>query len=167
MEGYGPHMTMPGTPHALPMGRHALASYPNYEQAQAVVDHLSDQGFQVETLAIVGADLRLVEQVTGRMTTGKAALAGAASMAWIGLLFGLFVGLFAESGTALLALALYGLVFGAVFGAVLGFVAHRATGGRRDFSSTRGLAAGRYEVLVDPARADEAERLLALYKSGG
>jgi hypothetical protein len=154
-------MTTPGTPTPLPVGRYALGSYPHYEQAQAVVDHLSDHGFPVETVTIVGADLRLVERVTGRMTRGKAALAGAASTAWLGLLFGLFIGLFAESGTALIGLALYGLVFGAVFGAVLGFAAHAATGGRRDFSSTTGLAATRYEVLVEQSRAQEAERLVA------
>ncbi|HVM28971.1 MAG TPA: general stress protein [Mycobacteriales bacterium] len=159
-------MTTPGTPRPLPVGRHALGSWPQYEQAQAVVDHLSDHGFPVETVTIVGADLRLVEQVTGRLTTGKAALAGAASMSWFGLLLGLFVGLFAESGTALLGLALYGLLFGAAFGAALGFAAHRATGGRRDFSSTKGLAAARYEVLVEQSGADEAERLLAQYRAG-
>ena len=87
-------------------------------------------------------------------------------MAWFALLPGLFVGLFAESGTAPFGLALYGLLFGAAFGAVLGFVAHRATGGRRDFSSTRTLAATRYEVLVEQGRADEAERLLAQYRAG-
>jgi hypothetical protein len=145
----------------LPVGRYALGSYPKYEQAQAVVDHLSDNGFPVETVNIVGADLRLVEQVTGRMTRGRAALAGALSTGWLGLLFGLFIGLFAESGTALLLLALYGLLFGAVFGAVLGFAAHAATGGRRDFSSRTGLAATRYEVLVEQSRAEEAERLVA------
>ena len=160
-------MTTPGTPSALPVGRYALGSYPHYEQAQAVVDHLSDRGFPVEKLTIVGADLRLVEQVTGRLTTGRAAAAGAASMAWFGVLVGLFVGLFAESATAPIGLAVYGLLFGAVFGAVLGFVAHRATGGRRDFSSTRGLAATRYELLVQPDAAAEAERLLAEYRAGG
>ena len=160
-------MTTPGTPGALPVGRHALGSYPNYEQAQAVVDHLSDRGFPVQTVTIVGADLRLVEQVTGRLTSGRAAAAGAASMAWFGVLLGLFVGLFAESATAPIVLALYGLLFGALFGAVLGFIAHRATGGRRDFSSTKTLAATRYEVLVEPGRADEAERLLAQYRAGG
>ncbi len=154
-------MTVPGTPTPLPVGRYALGSYPQYEQAQAIVDHLSDHGFPVETVSIVGADLRLVERVTGRMTRGRAALAGAASTAWLGLLFGLFVGLFSESGSALLALAVYGLVFGAIFGAVLGFAAHAATGGRRDFSSTTGLAATRYEVLVEQSRAQEAERLVA------
>ena len=154
-------MSAPSTPFALPVGRYSLGSYPRYEQAQAVVDHLSDRGFPVEHLSIVGADLHLVERVTGRMTRGKAALAGAMSTAWLGLLFGLFVGLFAESGTALLGLALYGLVFGAIFGAALGFAAHAATGGRRDFSSTAGLAATRYEVLVEQSRAQEAERLVA------
>ena len=154
-------MTTPRTPVSLPAGRYALGSYPQYEQAQAVVDHLSDHGFPVETVTIVGADLRLVEEVTGRLTRGKAALAGALSTGWLGLLFGLFVGLFAESGTALLALAIYGLLFGAVFGAALGFAAHAATGGRRDFSSRKGLAASRYEVLVDQSRSEEAERLVA------
>lgn len=146
---------------SLPVGRYALGSYAQYEQAQAIVDHLSDNGFPVETVSIVGADLRLVERVTGRMTRGKAALAGALSTGWLGLLFGLFIGLFAESGTALLGLALYGLLFGAVFGAVLGFAAHAATGGRRDFASRTGLAATRYEVLVEQARGEEAERLVS------
>lgn len=154
-------MSTPGTPAALPVGRHSLGSYPQYEQAQAVVDHLSDSGFPVETVSIVGADLRLVERVTGRLTRGRAAAAGALSTGWLGLLFGLFVGFFAESGSGALALALYGFVMGAVFGAALGFAAHAATGGRRDFSSTTGLAATRYEVLVEQAGADEAERLVA------
>lgn len=155
-------MTTPKTPADLPVGRYALGSYPDYAQAQAVVDHLSDQGFPVETVTIVGADLRLVERVTGRLTRGRAALAGAASTAWLGLLIGLLLGLFAESGTAFVALVLYAVLFGALFGAALGFAAHAATGGKRDFSSTSGLAATRYEVLVEHSRAQEAERILAL-----
>ena len=154
-------MTTSGLPVPLPVGRYALGSYPDYTQAQAVVDHLSDHGFPVETVSIVGADLRLVERVTGRLTRGKAAAAGALSTGWLGVLFGLFLGLFAEAAAAPLVLALYGFVMGAVFGAVLGFAAHAATGGRRDFSSTTGLAATRYEVLVSQDRAEEAERLVA------
>ena len=145
----------------LPVGRYALGSYPDYRQAQSVVDHLSDHGFPVDTVSIVGADLRLVERVTGRMTRGRAAAAGALSTGWLGLLFGLLLGLFAESGTALLMLVIYGFLFGLVFGAVLGFAAHAATRGQRDFSSTTGLAATRYEVLVPQDRAEEAERLVA------
>lgn len=145
----------------LPVGRYALGSYPDYRQAQAVVDHLSDHGFAVDTISIVGADLRLVESVTGRLTRGRAAAAGAASTGWLGLLFGVLLGLFAESATAPLGLALYGFLLGAIFGAVLGFVAHATTGGKRDFSSTTGLAATRFEVLVAQDQAQEAERLIA------
>jgi hypothetical protein len=145
----------------MPVGRHVLGSFPQYEQAQALVDYLSDNGFPVETVTIVGADLRLVERVTGRMTRAKAALAGAASGAWVGLLLGLFIALFATSGTAFLLLVLYGLLLGVLWGAVLGFVAHAATRGQRDFSSITGLAASSYEVMVDETRAGEAERLVA------
>lgn len=148
-------------PVAVPKGRHVLGSYSEYDQAQAVVDALSDHGFDLHTVSIVGADLRLVERVTGRMTRGRAALAGALSTGWLGLLFGLFLGLFAESGTGLVLLATYGLLFGAIFGGVLGFTAHAATGGLRDFSSTSGLAALRYDVLVEQDRAQEAERVVA------
>ena len=130
-------MTSSGLPVPLPVGRYALGSYPDYSQAQAVVDHLSDAGFPVETVSIVGADLRLVERVTGRLTRGRAALAGALSTAWLGVLFGLFIGLFAESAAAPLLLAVYGFLMGAAFGAVLGFAAHAATGGRAPDVSRR------------------------------
>lgn len=147
---------------ALPLGAHALGSYPRYEQAQRAVDYLSDQGFPVEKTTIVGADLRLVETITGRLTRGKAAAAGAVSTGWLGLLFGLFLGFFAQSGTDTLALALYGLLYGAGAGALFGFLAHAATHGQRDFSSRSGLAATRYDVLVEADAATEAERLLSL-----
>src|SRR5215510_6341987 len=65
------------------------ATFPDYASAQRAVDFLSDEKFPVERTAIVGTNLRLVENVLGRMTTGRAAIAGAASGAW----FGLFIGL--------------------------------------------------------------------------
>lgn len=45
---------------------------------------MSDAGFAVERVAIVGFDVRVVEQVLGRLTKGKAALRGAAVGAWFG-----------------------------------------------------------------------------------
>src|ERR1700744_515841 len=65
-----------------------VARFDDYETAQRAVDRLSDDGFPVETLDIVGSDLRLVERVTGRLTKARAAGAGAVSGAWLGLLFG-------------------------------------------------------------------------------
>jgi MFS family permease len=137
-----------------------IASYPDYNAAQATVDRLSDKGFPVENVEIVGRDLTLVERVTGRVTTGRAAAAGAGTGAWFGLFIGLLVGLF-TSGPTWLGLILGGLLIGAVWGAVFGFIAQWATRGQRDFSSTRGLAAGRYDVMVADAQAEQARALLA------
>src|ERR1700743_607981 len=81
-----------------------VARFDDYETAQRAVDRLSDDGFPVETLDIVGSDLRLVERVTGRLTKARAAGAGAISGAWLGLLFGILLGLL--SSGALLGVGL-------------------------------------------------------------
>jgi hypothetical protein len=94
-----------------------VASYESYEEAQRTVDRLSDASFPVENVEIVGRDLPLVERVTGRLTTGGAALAGAGSGAWFGLFIGLLVGLF-TTGPEWLGLVLGGLAIGAAWGAV-------------------------------------------------
>ncbi len=112
-----------------------LTSYPRYADAQATVDQLADAHFPVEEVSIVGRDLRLVEDVTGRLSYGRAALSGAAAGAWIGLLFGLFIGLFADDTTSALALLFWGLVFGALGGMLFSVGSYALTGGRRDFVS--------------------------------
>ena len=136
-----------------------VASYESYEEAQRAVDRLSDASFPVETVEIVGRDLRIVERVTGRLTIGRATLAGAGTGAWWGLFIGLLVGLF-TTGPEWLGLVLGGLAIGALWGAVFGFVAHWSTRGQRDFSSLRNLAAGHYDLMVATANADSARALL-------
>jgi hypothetical protein len=69
-----------------------VATYGSYAEAERAVDFLSDREFPVERVAIVGTGLKTVEQVAGRLTTARAALAGAAQGAMIGLLFGLLLG---------------------------------------------------------------------------
>ncbi len=78
-----------------PRWKQTIARFSDYASAQAAVDRLSDAGFAVERVAIVGLDVRVVEQVLGRLTGGKAALRGAAVGAWFGVLLGLLFGLFA------------------------------------------------------------------------
>ena len=138
----------------------SVASYATYPEAQEAVDRLSDAEFPVDKVDIVGSDLRLVERVTGRLTTGRAAMYGAGAGAWWGLFFGLLVGLF-TTGPEWLGLVLGGLLIGAIFGASLGFFAHWATQGQRDFSSTSGLVAGRYDLVVANENAERARQLLA------
>lgn len=118
--------------------RRTLASYPTYAEAERAVDWLSDQGFAVEHVAIVGKGLRSVEQVAKRMTAGRAALVGAGEGALIGALFAFLFGIF-FTGPEFGALLLYAVVVGALFGALGPEV---ASGGRRDFVSDMSIAAG-------------------------
>jgi hypothetical protein len=136
-----------------------VASYSTYAEAQRAVDSLSDAGFPVEVVEIVGHDVRLVERVTGRLTNARAAGAGAASGAWFGVFIGLLVGLF-TTGPEWLGLVLGGLLIGALWGAAFGFFAHWATRGQRDFSSVSNLVAGRYELTVPDDQAQRAHELL-------
>lgn len=136
-----------------------VASYPDYAQAQAAVDRLSDEKFPVENLDIVGSGLRLVERVTGRLTTGRATMAGAAGGAWFGLFIGLLVGLF-TTGPAWLGLILGGILIGAAWGAVFGFFSHSATRGRRDFASSQTLTATRYDIIARGGTASQARSIL-------
>ena len=137
-----------------------LATFTKYEDAQAAVDLLSDEGFPVESVSIVGHDIRTVENVAGRLTTGKAAVRGAGGGAWFGLLLGLLFGIFA-SNVALIGVLLVAVGAGALWGALWGAIGHAATRGRRDFSSVKTMEAGRYEVLVRGELAARAHQVLA------
>ncbi len=141
-------------------GEQVLATYERYTEAQRAVDYLSDNQFPVEDLRIVGSDLHLVEDITGRVTKGRAAAAGAAGGALFGLLLGLLVGLF-TFGPVWLGLLLGGLIIGAIAGAVSGFLGHWATGGQRDFASVTGVTARRFDLLSADRSAPQARRLLA------
>ncbi|MCW2830380.1 MAG: hypothetical protein JWP31_1072, partial [Aeromicrobium sp.] len=79
----------------------SLGVYDKYADAQKVVDHLSDEGFPVENVLIVGTELKQVERVTGRLTWGRVLSAGAASGAWFGIFVGLLLSIFADGRSVL------------------------------------------------------------------
>jgi heat induced stress protein YflT len=138
----------------------SLGVFDKYADAQKAVDYLSDEEFPVQNVLIVGTDLRQVERVTGRLTTGRVAMAGAASGAWLGLLIGLLLGIFAQEGSWL-ATVLTGLGLGVVFGVVWALIGYAATRGQRDFSSVQKVVATKYEVLVEHKLLAKAQELLA------
>jgi hypothetical protein len=148
---------------SMPVGGVQVGSFESYEQAQAAVDHLSDQKFPVENVTIVGTDLRMIERVLGRMTWGRAIAAGAAGGAWWGLFVGLLLGIFTVDGGAWLGSVLTGLLIGVVFGALFGAMGYAATRGRRDFTSTSKIVAGRYDVMCAPPQAEQAREILARF----
>ena len=144
----------------IPRGQ-VVGSYDTYTEAQRAVDYLSDQGFPVQHVAIVGSDLRMVENVLGRLTRGRAAAAGAASGAWFGLFVGVLLSLFAEQDTNTFGLVLSAVLYGAAFGAIFGFVSHAMSGGKRDFTSRSKIVASAYELRCVWAEADRAREVLA------
>ena len=81
------------------------------------------------------------------------------SGAWLGLFFGLLVGIVVDTNP--LVPLLFGLVGGIVFGVVSTSIPYAATRGQRDFSSTMQLVAGRYDVLCDPRSAERARDMLS------
>lgn len=134
-----------------------IAEFDTYEQAQALVDRLSDARFAVEHVRIVGTGLTTVEQVLGRMTYGRAALTGALGGAWFGLFVGLLFGLIIVNSWAWM---IWAVLMGAAFGMVAGVLQHAFTGGKRDFASVQGLRAERYGVQVTNEHAAEAVRIM-------
>jgi hypothetical protein len=140
--------------------RTTVATYGTYREAERAVDVLSDKGFPVERAAIVGTGLKTVEQIAGRLTTGRAALLGAGQGAMVGLLFGLLFGLF-FNGPTFFGVVAYGLVAGTLFGATFGAVGQALSGGRRDFASVTAMQAERYELQVDQEVSAQAKQILA------
>ena len=138
----------------------SLGVYDAYADAQRAVDYLSDEGFPVQNVLIVGTDLKQVERVTGRLTTSRVLTAGAASGAWLGLLVGLLLGIFVK-GSAYFATVLTGVLLGVLFGSIWALIGYLATRGQRDFSSISKVIPGRYEVLTEHNLLAQGQELLA------
>jgi hypothetical protein len=146
---------------ALPTGE-VIATFGTYQEAQTAVDKLADSdGFPIAGAAIVGNDMKSVERVTGRLSWGRAAGAGAASGLWLGLLFGLVTTIFtpanANPGSGYLIGA---VLLGAAFGMVFGLISYAVSRNRRDFSSVMQVVASTYSLVVDPQVANRAKNIL-------
>jgi hypothetical protein len=139
----------------------SLGVYEGYDEAQRVVDFLADNEFPVQNVVIVGTELKSVERVTGRLTHGRLAAAGAVSGLWIGLFVGIAFSLFSQHNQ--LGFLFTTPVLGAIFGLVWSQVGFRAAtrGGTRDFSSVTQVVATKYEVLVEHTLIEQARQLVA------
>jgi hypothetical protein len=143
----------------------SLGVYDQYAKAQQVVDYFADQEFPVQNVEIVGTELRSIERVTGRLTRGKIAAAGALSGLWIGLFVGIAFSLFSDRNQVgfLFTTPLLGAVFGLVWSQLGYSTATRH--GTRDFASIQQVVATKYEVLVEHKHAARAHELIATMPS--
>ena len=139
----------------------SLGVYDQYVKAQQVVDYLAENSFPVQNVELVGTELRSVERVTGRLTRGKIAAAGALSGLWIGLFVGIAVSLFNDRNQLgfLITTPLLGALFGLIWSQLGYSTATRRSA--RDFTSVNNIVATKYEVLVEHAHAARARDLLA------
>ncbi|WP_235931492.1 general stress protein [Actinomyces respiraculi] len=142
----------------MPQGEE-VASFATYPEAQAAVDSLSDDGFPVHYLAIVGTDLRQVENITGRMSWGRAVASGAASGLWLGVLVGAMLSFFGNGAPTGGASFLMAMLLGIVWGILFQVVSYALTRGRRDFTSTSAVIASRYSIIAAQQAAQAAQAL--------
>ena len=143
-----------------------LASFRSYDAAADAVARLAGTGLPIEHVTIVGNDLRILEEVTGRMTPARAAGMGAVSGAWFGALVSALVGIFASSFGAFVGLLLWSVILGAIFGAGLGLLAFLVIDRGRGFSSDRVIVAGRYDLHAPTDAADRLRAGLLAHRPG-
>ena len=145
----------------------SLGTFEKYEEAQKLVDTLSDKEFPVQNCLIVGTDLKQLERITGRLTWGRVLLGGALSGVWLGLFVGLIFALFAPQGGNVVQIVISTVLFGALFGLAWAAGTYALTGGQRDFSSVSLIVPSKYEVLVEHKFAQQARDILGGAGLGG
>lgn len=141
-----------------------VATFRGYDSAADAVARIAGTGFPIEHITIVGCDLRVLEEVTGRMTPGRAAGMGAVTGAWFGALVSALVGIFAGSLGAFLGLLLWSIILGAIFGAGLGVLAFFVVDRGRGFTSDREIVAGRYDLYAPAQYTDQLRDVLLTHR---
>ncbi len=164
-------MSQTGTP-ILPS---VVAVYPDHASAEHAVRQLHEAGFALGDLSIVGRDFEMTEEPYGFVTRGDYAKAGAETGAWLGGLFGLFMGagFLVLPGLGLvvvagpIAAALLASIEGGVAGTALGSLAGALVGWGvakdRAIKYETQVKGGKFLVLVRsvPEVVARARRLLA------
>ncbi|WP_053004935.1 general stress protein [Kocuria sp. SM24M-10] len=154
-----PRSLPPASPavRGLPRGE-VIGRYGTYADAQKAVDHLADEQFEVDRIAIVGNDLKSVEQVTGRLSYPKVAGQGALN----GMVFGAFLGMILSllGGGEWVSSLLVSVLLGGAFWMLLATVTYAMQRGKRDFTSTNQIVATSYDVVAAPEVAQRARQVL-------
>ena len=134
----------------------AVATFDDYEAAQAAVDYLVGQGLPADALAVVGTDLKPARAAKSTGWSHVAATGALSGLMW-GLALAVLLWLFLPGRSLLLVIGC-GLGFGVVYGVLSQAVQYAMNHERRNAAAA---VAARYEVLAEAAQADQARSLLA------
>jgi hypothetical protein len=147
-----------------------VACYRIHADAEEAVRRLQRGGIPMEKVSIIGKDWRVREDIEGYYRPGDAALEGAREGAWLGGLFGIFMGfgyfLFPVIGPLVVLGPLAGLVAGAIGGAGIGALINglMALGIPKDqaLKYRARLEAGEFLVAVHgtPEEVEKARQIL-------
>jgi len=141
-------------------GRAPVASFTRYADAERTLALLAGTHFPMDRLALIGGDLKLVDDGSGRITGIRTAVAGAAAGGWLGALLALYTFVLDRPPVGELAAGLcWGVAIGGLFGVTLATAGY-ATFGRTRERGARRLVAARYELYADGDVAASAWRLL-------
>lgn len=135
-----------------------VASFTQYEGAQKAVSALIAAEVPAKEIAIVGAGLRSIERITGRLGYATAARSGAINGLMLGVLFSfIFVlGSPAAPIQAFVGVLLVGIALGMLLNILMFSIVRR----RRDYASVMQVVADHYEVKVAPASVHKARTAL-------
>ncbi|OKL49778.1 hypothetical protein BSR29_02185 [Boudabousia liubingyangii] len=140
-----------------PTGR-TVANFETSEQAHEALRKLSEAGFNQDQIATVGTDLKLIEQVTGKVTFARILFSGLMQGLWFGVMIGLMY--FVVSEHATWQAASMAASIGLVGGLVLGLTAYFMRPDLRGKVTTQShVVASSYDILVK-AESDRARELL-------
>ena len=124
-----------------------VASYPTYEAARHAVDVLvREEGFPVESISVVGSDLKSVERITGRMNYGRAALSGLMNGVMIAIFVSLIWFIFFPNTDFLSIVGVF--VMSIAFGVIWGILGYALSSQKREFTSIMQVTASRFDIVV-------------------
>ncbi|MDO4241753.1 MAG: hypothetical protein Q4C71_04390 [Microbacteriaceae bacterium] len=137
-----------------------VSTYSSQQAAHHAVSVLSEAGFPVQSLAIVGRDVQTVEQITGRLTYGKVALGGLISGLYFGFAVAILLFLLNPEGRVNLAHsgAIVLMVSGLMM--LLRLVMFGLTRRARNYTAVGQVVASRYDLLAPGDLLGRARKVL-------
>lgn len=150
--------------------QNVVATYSSHNNAEEAVRLLEKSGLPMKQISIIGRDWQVREDVLGFFHPGDAMKIGAAEGAWVGGIFGLFMGfgmfVFPVAGVLFVLGPLAGLITGAIGGAGVGaLVSGLVNAGIPKDSALKyqkRLEAGEFLVMVhgSPSEIERAHTIL-------